>query len=79
MHLFRDSFQNYKVYQIPKAQLIIADVPYNLGVNAYGSSPSWYVGGITRMAKAIKRARNFLIRKMNLGPPNSCTFVLKCL
>lgn len=27
MHLYRDSFQNYKVYQIPKAQLIIADVP----------------------------------------------------
>lgn len=22
MHLYRDSFQNYKVYQIPKAQLI---------------------------------------------------------
>ena len=26
--LFNDSFQNYKVYGIPKAQLIIADVPY---------------------------------------------------
>ena len=45
MHLYRDSFQNYKVYQIPKAQLIIADVPYNLGTNAYGSNPSWYVDG----------------------------------
>jgi len=33
--LYNDHFQNYKVYQIPKAQLIIADIPYNLGNNAY--------------------------------------------
>lgn len=37
--------QNYKKYGIPKAQLIIADVPYNVGKNFYGSNPSWYVGG----------------------------------
>ena len=43
--LFHNHFQNYKVYQIPKAQLIIADIPYNIGKNAYGSNPSWYVGG----------------------------------
>jgi site-specific DNA-methyltransferase (adenine-specific) len=44
-HLFNDHFQNYKQYHIPKAQLIIADIPYNIGKNAYGSNPSWYVGG----------------------------------
>lgn len=38
--LINDHFQNYKVYNIPKAQLIIADVPYNIGKNAYGSNPS---------------------------------------
>lgn len=43
--LFNDHFQNYKVYQIPKAQLIIADVPYNLGNNAYASNPAWYKDG----------------------------------
>ena len=36
--LFNDNFQNYKRYGIPKAQLVIADIPYNLGVNAYASS-----------------------------------------
>jgi site-specific DNA-methyltransferase (adenine-specific) len=45
MQLINDHFQNYKVYGIPKAQLIIADIPYNIGKNAYGSNPSWYVGG----------------------------------
>lgn len=44
-HLFNDHFQNYKRYNIPKAQLIIADIPYNVGKDAYGSNPSWYVGG----------------------------------
>ena len=44
--LYNDNFQNFKTYQIPKkAQLVIADIPYNLGVNAYGSNPSWYIDG----------------------------------
>ena len=45
MQLIHDHFQNYKRYNIPKAQLIIADIPYNVGVNAYGSNPQWYVDG----------------------------------
>ncbi len=43
--LYNDHFQNYKRYHIPKAQLIIADIPYNVGNNAYASNPSWYEGG----------------------------------
>lgn len=43
--LYNDSMQSWKCYPIQKAQLIIADVPYNIGTNFYGSNPSWYVGG----------------------------------
>lgn len=43
--LINDHFQNYKPYAIPKAQLVIADIPYNVGKNAYGSNPAWYIGG----------------------------------
>lgn len=43
--VFRDSMQNYKRYAIRPAQLIIADVPYNVGNDFYGSNPMWYVGG----------------------------------
>lgn len=43
--LFNDNFQNYKRYAIPKAQLVIADIPYNIGTNFYGSNPMWYKGG----------------------------------
>src|SRR5574344_390509 len=45
IQLFNDHFQNFKTYGIPKAQLIIADIPYNIGKNAYGSNPAWYVDG----------------------------------
>lgn len=43
--IYRDSMQNYKKYGIPRAQLVIADVPYNVGSNFYGSNPQWYNGG----------------------------------
>lgn len=43
--LYHDNFQNYKRYNIPKAQLVIADIPYNIGVDAYASNPMWYEGG----------------------------------
>ena len=43
--LINDHFQNYKPYAIPKAQLVIADIPYNVGKDAYGSNPAWYIDG----------------------------------
>jgi site-specific DNA-methyltransferase (adenine-specific) len=43
--LYNDHFENAKHYGIPHAQLIIADIPYNLGNNAYASNPQWYKGG----------------------------------
>jgi len=45
IELFNDHFQNYKVYGIPKAQLILTDIPYNVGKDAYGSNPQWYIDG----------------------------------
>ena len=43
--LYHDSMQSWKCYPIQKAQLIIADIPYNIGTNFYGSNPVWYKGG----------------------------------
>ena len=62
IELFNDSFQNFKGYGIPKAQLVIADVPYNIGTNFYGSNPTWYKGGIGRTVKAIKPVKRRFIR-----------------
>ncbi len=45
IYLINDSFQNRKQYNIPKAQLVIADIPYNVGNNAYASNIRWYKDG----------------------------------
>ena len=45
IELYNDHFENAKRYGIQHAQLIIADIPYNLGSNAYASNPQWYNGG----------------------------------
>lgn len=45
IELHRDPFQNFRSYQLPKAQLIIADVPYDLGTDAYAGNPSWHKDG----------------------------------
>lgn len=59
MELFNDHFQNYKRYHIPKAQLVIADIPYNLGVNAYASNPVWYKGGDLKNGASDKAGKAF--------------------
>ena len=57
--LFNDHFQNYKPYNIPKAQLIIADIPYNIGKDAYGSNPSWYVNGDNKNGESELAGKEF--------------------
>lgn len=42
--LYNDSMQSWKCYPIQKAQLIIADIPYNVGNNFYGSNPVSFNG-----------------------------------
>lgn len=54
LELINDHFQNFKRYNIPKAQLVIADIPYNLGNNAYASSPEWYIGGDNKNGESKK-------------------------
>lgn len=57
--IYNDNFQNYKKYGIQKAQLIIADIPYNLGSNAYGSNPLWYNGGDNKKGESKFAKKSF--------------------
>ncbi len=57
--LINDNFQNYKRYGIPKAQLVIADIPYNLGANAYASSTEWYINGDNKQGESKKAGKAF--------------------
>jgi len=65
IELYNDNFQNYKRYQIPKAQLVIADIPYNIANNAYASSPEWYVNGDNSNGQSDKANSTFFNTNVN--------------
>jgi len=78
--LYNDHFQNYKVYQIPKAQLIIADIPYNVGINAYGSNPSWHIGGDNKNGQSELAGKEFFDTDKDFRPAefmHFCSTMLK--
>ena len=59
VELYNDNFQNFKKYNIPKAQLVIADIPYNIGVDAYASNPMWYSGGDNQNGESKLAKKSF--------------------
>ena len=77
--LYNDHFQNYKRYHIPKAQLIIADIPYNLGVNAYASNPEWYIGGDNKNGESKKAGKAFFSTDTNFNIAEYMHFCTKML
>ena len=79
IELFHDNFQNYKVYGIPHAQLVIADIPYNIGENAYGSNPTWYVGGDNKNGESEKAKTCFFDTDVNFNLVEYMHFCSKML
>lgn len=78
--LIHDHFQNFKVYQLPKAQLIIADVPYNLGNNAYASNPAWYKDGDNKNGESKLAGKSFFDTDTDFRPAefmHFCSTMLK--
>lgn len=65
--LINDNFQNFKRNNIPKAQLVIADIPYNLGANAYASSNEWYIGGDNKNGESKKAGKQFFYTDSNFN------------
>ena len=59
IQLFNDNYANYKSYGIPKAQLLLTDIPYQLSNNAYASNPSWYEGGDNKNGESDKAGKMF--------------------
>lgn len=79
IELFNDHFQNYKRYQIPKAQLVIADIPYNVGNNAYGSNPSWYIDGDNKNGESELAGKQFFDTDKNFNLAEYMHFCSKML
>lgn len=77
--LINDHFQNFKRYNLQKAQLIVADIPYNIGKNAYGSNPSWYVDGDSKNGESDKANSDFFSTDKNFKPAEFMHFCSKML
>lgn len=77
--IYNDHFQNFKSYQIPKAQLIIADIPYNLGNNAYASNPAWYQDGDNKNGESEFANKEFFDTDKDFKPAEFMHFCSKLL
>lgn len=77
--LYNDNFQNYKRYGIRKAQLVIADIPYNLGINAYASSTEWYIDGDNKKGESKKAGKAFFGSDFNFNIAEYMHFCSKLL
>jgi len=77
--LFNSSFQDFKRYGIPKAQLILTDIPYSLGDKAYGSNPSWYIGGNNKNGESDKAGETFFVTDENFKPAEFMHFASQML
>lgn len=79
IELFNDHFQNFKVYGIPHAQLIIADPPYNLGKNAYASNPAWYKDGDNKNGESGLAGKEFFDTDKDFRPAEFMHFCSQML
>lgn len=79
MQLFNDHFQNHRRYNVPKAQLIIADIPYNTGTDAYGSNPQWYVDGDVANGQSAVAGKQFFDTDKDFRIPEFMHFTSRML
>lgn len=77
--MINDNYQNFKVYQIPHAQLIIADPPYNLGNNAYASNPAWYKDGNNKNGESELAGKEFFDTDKDFRPAEFMHFCSQML
>ena len=77
--LYNDHFQNFKRYGCQKAQLIIADIPYNIGKNAYGSNPSWYKDGDNKNGESELAGTEFFDTDKDFRPAEFMHFCSKMM
>jgi site-specific DNA-methyltransferase (adenine-specific) len=77
--IYHDHMENHKRYPIKKAQLIIADIPYNLGNLAYASNPNWYIGGDNKNGESERAGKQFFNTDKDFNIDNFFRFVKRLL
>lgn len=77
--LYNDHFENAKKYNIPRAQLIVADIPYQLGNNAYASNPQWYKDGDNSKGESELAGKTFFKTEETFKIPDLFWFATRLL
>ena len=77
--LINDHFQNFKRYNIPKANLVVADIPYNISNNAYASNPAWYKRGDNKNGESKLAGKEFFGTDKNFRPAEFMHFCSKMM
>ena len=77
--LFNTTMQDYKRLGLPKAQLILTDIPYSLGTSAYGSNPTWYKNGDIKNGESDKAGSTIFTTDENFKPAEMMHFASQML
>lgn len=77
--LFHGTMQDFKRVGIPKAQLILTDIPYGLGTSAYGSNPIWYNCGDNKNGESEFAGETFFTTDENFKPAEMMHFAAQML
>ena len=77
--LFNSTFQDFKRYGIPKAQLILTDIPYNLSTDMYGSNPVWYKDGDNKNGESELAGETAFVTDENFKPAEFMHFAAQML
>ena len=63
---YNDDFNNFEKYNLPKASLILTDIPYCIDKDAYASNPRWWKNGNVKDGRSEKANTSFLKMIKNL-------------
>lgn len=63
--LYNDDYRNVKLTE--KADLIVIDIPYNIGADAYASNPQWWKKGDFKNGKSEKAEQKFFATDENFN------------
>lgn len=77
--LFNTTYSDFKRYGIPKAQLILTDIPFNLGTDAYASNPTWWKDGDANNGPSELAGETFFVTDENFKPAEFMHFAAQML
>ena len=77
--LIRDHFQNARSYPLPRADLLVADLPYNIGVDFYASRPGWWEGNRVENGASAKAGKAAFKTDYSFSIPDFFAFASRLL